>query len=193
MVPVFQNVVERSSAKNYRPVSLLYVLSKVFEKHVNNTIVDHLEKFGLFSDFQYGFRSSRSTAYLLTIVSDRLARVFNKSDATRAVALDIYRVFVRVWHTGLLHKLKSYGISGQIFGRITSFLSNRWLRVVLDWKFPQEYPVNAGATQGSVFGHALFLLYINDLPDVICNIVKYDDDTIVSIVAVIRHLICGNN
>ena len=190
MVPVFQNVVERSSAKNYRPVSLLYVLSKVFEKHVNNTIVDHLEKFGLFSDFQYGFRSSRSTAYLLTIVSDRLARVFNKSDATRAVALDIYRVFVRVWHTGLLHKLKSYGISGQIFGRITSFLSNRWLRVVLDWKFPQEYPVNAGATQGSVFGHALFLLYINDLPDVICNIVKYDDDTIVSIVTVIRHLIC---
>ena len=154
---------------------------------------DQLEKFGLFSDFQYGFRSSRSTAYLLTIVSDRLARVFNKSDATRAVALDIYRVFVRVWHTGLLHKLKSYGISGQIFGRITSFLSNRWLRVVLDWKFPQEYPVNAGATQGSVFGHALFLLYINDLPDVICNIVKYDDDTIVSIVAVIRHLICGNN
>ena len=82
MVPVFQNVVERSSAKNYRPVSLLYVLSKVFEKHVNNTIVDHLEKFGLFSDFQYGFRSSRSTADLLTVVSDRIARAFNRSRAT---------------------------------------------------------------------------------------------------------------
>ena len=51
--------------------------------------------------------------------------------------------------------------------------------MVLDGKFSQEYPVNAGATQSSVFGHALFLLYINDLPDVICNIVKYDDDTIV--------------
>ena len=65
--------------------------------------------------------------------------------------------------------------------------------MVLDGKFSQEYPVNAGATQSSVFGHALFLLYINDLPDVICNIVKYDDDTIVSILTMIRHLICGNN
>ena len=58
MVPVFKNVGERSTAKNYRPVSLLSVVSKVFEKLVNNRIVDHLEKCGLFSDFQYGFRSS---------------------------------------------------------------------------------------------------------------------------------------
>ena len=67
MVPVFKNVGERSAAKNYRPVSLLSVVSKVFEKLVNNRIVDHLEKCGLFSDFQYGFRSSRSTADLLTV------------------------------------------------------------------------------------------------------------------------------
>ena len=72
MVPVFKNVGERSTAKNYRPVSLLSVVSKVFEKLVNNRIVDHLEKCGLFSDFQYGFRSSRSTADLLTVVSDEL-------------------------------------------------------------------------------------------------------------------------
>ena len=58
VVPVFKNVGERSTAKNYRPVSLLSVVSKVFEKLVNNRIVDHLEKCGLFSDFQYGFRSS---------------------------------------------------------------------------------------------------------------------------------------
>ena len=58
VVPVFKNVGERSTAKNYRPVSLLSVVSKVFEKLVNNRIVDHLEKSGLFSDFQYGFRSS---------------------------------------------------------------------------------------------------------------------------------------
>ena len=64
MVPVFKNVGERSTAKNYCPVSLLSVVSKVFEKLVNNRIVDHLEKCGLFSDFQYGFRSSRSTADL---------------------------------------------------------------------------------------------------------------------------------
>ena len=163
MVPVFENVGERSTAKNYGPVSLLSVVSKVFE---------------VFSDFQYGFRSSRSTADLLIVVSDRIARTFNRSVATRAEALDILKTFNRVWHAGLLHKLKSYGIAGQIFGLISSFLSNRRLRVVLDGKSSQEYPLNAGVPQGSIRGPALFLLYINDLPDdVICDIAMYADDT----------------
>ena len=154
------------------------MVSKVFEKLVNNRIVDHLEKCGLFSDFQYGFRSSRSTADLLTVVSDRIARAFNRSGATRAVALDISKAFDGVWHAGLLHKLKSYGISGQIFSLISSFLSNRRLQVVLDGKSSQEYPVNVGVPQGSILGPTLFLLYINDLPDdVICDIAIYADDT----------------
>ena len=158
MVPVFKNAGERSSAKNYRPVSLLSVVSKVFEKLVNNRIVDHLEKCKLFSDFQYCFRSSRSTADLLTVVSDKIARAFNRSGANRAVALDISKAFDRVWHAGLLHKLKSYGISGQIFGLISSFLSNRRLRLVLDGQSSQEHPVNAGVPQGSILGSTLFLL-----------------------------------
>ena len=93
MIPTFETVGERSTAKNYRPVRFLSLVSKVFEKLVNNRIVDHLEKCGLFSDFQYGFRSSRSTADLLTVVSDRIARAFNKSRATREVALDIFKAF----------------------------------------------------------------------------------------------------
>ena len=125
VVPVFKNVGERSTAKNYHTVSLLSVVSKVFEKLVNNTIVDPLENCGLFFYFQYGFRSSQSTADLLKVVSDRIARAFNWSGATRAVALDISKASNIVWHAGLLHKLKSYGISGQIFGLISSFLSNR--------------------------------------------------------------------
>ena len=94
--------------------------------------------------FQDCSRSSRSTADLLPVVSDRIARAFNKSGATRTVALDISKAFDRVWHAGLVHKLKSYGISGQIFDFISSFLSNRRLRVVLDGKSSQKYPVNAG-------------------------------------------------
>ena len=111
-------------------------------------IVHQLEKCGLFFDFWHRFRSSRSTADLLTVVSDRIARAFD-----------------RVWYAGLLHKLKSYGISGQIFGLISSFLSNRRLRVVLDGKSSQEYPVNAGVPQGSILGTTLLLIYISDLSD----------------------------
>ena len=84
-------------------------------------------------------------------------------------------------HTGLLHKLRSYGILAQIFALISSLLSNRRLRVVLDGKSLQEYQVNAGVLQGSVPGPTLFLLYVNDIPDdVICNIAIYADNTTLS-------------
>ena len=81
----------------------------------------------------------------------------------RAVALNMSKVFGKVWHAGLLHKLKSYGISGQIFDLISSFLNNRRLRVVLDGKFSQEYPINAGVPQGYILGPTLFLILMTFL------------------------------
>ena len=180
VVPASKNVGKRSTAKTYSPVNLLSVVSKVFDKLVNNRILYHLEKRGLFSDFQYDLKSSQSTADLLTVASDRIAREFNRSGATRAVALDISKAFYRVWHAGLLCKVKSYGISGQIFGFISFFLSNRRLWLVLDAKSSQEYAVNAGVPQESILGPPFFLLYFNDLPDdVIFNIAIYPDDTTV--------------
>ena len=93
------------------------------------------------------------------------------------MTLYISKAFGRVWHADLVHKLKSYGISGQIFGLI-SFLSNSQLQVVLYGKSSQEYRVNARVSQGSFLGPTLFLLYINDLPDyVICDIAISADDT----------------
>ena len=155
MVPVFKNVWERSTTINYRPLSLLSVVSKIFEKLVNNRIESPREMQPSF-DFQYGFRSSGSAADLLTVVSDRIARAFSRSEATRAVALDISKAFDRVWRVGLLHKRSSYGITGQIFCLISSFLSNRWLLVVLDGKTSQEYSVNAGVPEGSILGPPFF-------------------------------------
>ena len=156
---------KRSTAKNNCPVSLLSLLSKVFEKLANNRIFGHLENFGLFCDFQYGFRSSRSTADLLAVVSDRIARAFNRSGNTQDLALDISKAFDSVWYTGLLHKLKSYGISGQIFGLISSFCSNAWY-----WISSQCW--------SSLRLHSWSYNFPTDLPgDIICDIAVYADDT----------------
>ena len=105
VVPVFKNVGERYTVKNYHPLSLLSVVSKVFEKLLNNRIVDPL-----FSDFRYGFRPSRSIADLLTVVSDRIARAFDRSKATQAVAL--HPRLLTGYGMLVFFKLKSYGISG---------------------------------------------------------------------------------
>ena len=82
--------------------------------------VDHLEKCGLFPDLQYGFRCFRSTADLLTVLSATIARIFNRSGATGAVALNISKALNRVWNAGLLYRLKSYGISDHIFSILFS-------------------------------------------------------------------------
>ena len=97
------------------------MVSKVFEKHGNNRIANHLEKCRLFSNFQYGFRYSRSTADLLTVLCDRIVKVFNRFEATPAVVLDISKALDRVLHAGLLHRRRSYGISDQVFGLIFLF------------------------------------------------------------------------
>ena len=88
-------------------------------------------------------------------MSDKIARAFNRSGVTQSVARDISKVFDRVWHAGF----KSYGISGQIFGHISSFLSDRWLKVVLDGKFSKDHPVNAEVPQGSTPAPTLFTIH----------------------------------
>ena len=128
LFPVFKNIGKGLQQLKTTTLLVFFLrLVKFLKKLVSNRIVDQLEKRNLFSDFQYGCRSSQSTADLLTVVSDRIATTFNRSGA-----LDITKAFEKIWHASLLHKLKSYGISCQIFGLISSFLSNRQFWVVLD-------------------------------------------------------------
>ena len=146
-------------------ILLLFMVSNIFENLVNNRTVDQVEKCALFSDFQYDLRSSESTTDLLRVVNDKTARVFNRYGAIWVVALDMSKTFDRLWHAGLLHKLDSYGVSGQICGLISSFLSNRWLHMVLNEKSSWEHLVNSRVSQGSILGPTISLLHINDLPD----------------------------
>ena len=115
---------------------------------------------------------------LSSVVSNGIARAFNRSGYSSCGTWYIQGFWQGLACWSSSQTIKSYGISGQIYGLICSFLSNRRLRVVLDGKSSQEYPVNAGIPQGSILCRTLFLLYINDLPDdVICDIAIYADDT----------------
>ena len=179
VVPVFKNVGERSIAKNYGPVSLIFVVSKVFKKLNINRIVDYLEKCVLFPDFQYSFRSSRSIADPSTVVSGRIARAFNKSGAARATALDISKAFDRVWYATLFHKLKSYAI-----------FSNRRLQEVLDGKNSPVYPINAGDTPFLVLHFSCYILmtFLMIFSVKLLSLLM----TVLSTLHVIKHLMCGN-
>ena len=108
------------------------------------------------------------------------------------MALDISKAFDRVWHAGLLHKLKSYGVSGQIFGPIFSFLSNRLLRVILDGKSSQEYPVNIEFAQGSNLCPTFYYTLMTFL--LMLSVILLSMPMIVlSTLIVIRYLICDNS
>ena len=156
-------------------------------------IVHRLENCGLFFYFQYGFRSSRSTADLLIVVSNIIARAFNKSGATRAVALDISKAFDRAWHAGLLCKLKSYGISGQTFSHVSYFPSNAQLRVFLDWKFSQEYQLMMEFFKAPFLLLHLFYYTLMTFLMMLSVILLSMLMILLSTVSVIWHLICGNN
>ena len=176
VVPVFRNVGERSTAKNYCHISLLSVVSKVFEKLVNNRIVNHLEKCGLFADFQYGFRPSRSTADLLAVVSDTIARTFDMSGTTRAVALDISKAF-QVRYLALFFLFSV--IDGFEWFWMESLLKN----IQLMLKFLK------GPFLVLHFSCCISMTFLMMLSAILLSVLMM----LPSILSLIKHVICGNN
>ena len=170
----------RQSKNNYRPISLLPIFGKIFEKLLFDTIYKHLCDHSLITPNQSGFRPGDSTINQLLSITHTIYTAFEDvpSSETRAVFLDLSKAFDRVWHEGLLYKLECNGIGGNLLGLIKDFLRDRRQRVVLNGKSSNWSTVSAGVPQRSVFGPLFFLVYINDLPEnVSCSLKLFADDT----------------
>ena len=174
---------DKQLLQNYRPVSLLPICGKIFERIIFNPIFEYLEKNSLLCPNQSGFRPFDSCEnQLLSIVHDIYAN-FDQHPTLemRANFLDISKAFDKVWHEGLLFKLEHIGISGNLLSLLKSFLSNRFQQVVLNGQCSSWSSVLAGVLQVSILGPLIFLIYINDLSGNLQSTVKlFADDTLFS-------------
>ena len=166
----------------YRPVVLLPIFGKIFEKAVINRIYNFLLNERLLNPNQSGFRPLDSCINQLLAITHEIFESFdcNPSLEVRSVFLDIFKAYSKVWHKGLLYKLKSMGISDELYELIENYLSGRFQRIILNEQTSSWRPILAGVTQGSFLGPLLFLIYINNLPNRLkTNAKLFADDTIV--------------
>ena len=141
---------DKQTISNYRPISLLPICSKIFERIIFNSLYKYLDENNLLTTNQSGFRSNNSCVHQLIKITHDIYQAFdnNPSLETRAVFLDLSKAFDRVWHKGLLFKIKTFGVEGELYELIHSFLSNRYQRVTINGQSSNWCHVKAGVPQG---------------------------------------------
>ena len=164
---------------NYRPISLLSIFDKIIEKLIHKRLYTFLEKNNILFHNQFGFRKNNSTVYALAQITESIKESIDRGKFGCGIFIDLRKAFDTVNHKILLTKLEHYGIRGNILNWFQSYLSNRKQYVTINGKSSEPLEINCGVPQGSVLGPLLFLLYINDLPNIsnVLNFYLFADDT----------------
>ena len=177
VIPLFKDG-DRELASNYRPISLLPTISKIFEKLICDSLVYHLESNHLLFDYQFGFRKKRNTALAITDFVSRIIDAFENGQCSMGVFLDLSKAFDTVNHDILINKLNFYGITGHSNKLFQSYLENRKQFVNVNGVDSNLLPLTCGVSQGSILGPILFLIYVNDAQFVTraIHLLLYADD-----------------
>ena len=177
VTPIYKKE-DKSQPSNYRPISLLSIVGKTMERCVHKHLYNYMVTNQLLTPLQSGFRECDSTTNQLLHTYHTICEAVDKGKEIRAVFCDISKAFDRVWHKGLLYKLRCMGCSNRIVNWFASYLSKRRQRVVINGQSSDWVYILAGVPQGSILGPLLFLIYINDIVKHIgCSIRLFADDT----------------
>ena len=180
VTPLFKKG-NRSKPSNYRPVSLTSVLCKVMESIIRDKIMEHTEQNKLLSSCQHGFVPKRSCATNLLHALEKWTTALDTGRPVDAVYLDFAKAFDSVPHQRMIAKIESYGIKSKVLNWIRDFLIGRQQRVSVKGMYSDWSNVTSGVPQGSVLRPVLFVIFVNDLPEILeswCTM--YADDTKVS-------------